>query len=87
MQIVSVYFSKPCPIPPYHSSQFFLFFGKKIHNVLWQIKHNERKNTYHSFRNRSDSCFYGENSMNHILDFDNIFLLPPGSFGGPDANL
>ena len=31
--------------------------------------------------------FYRENSMNHILDFDNIFLLPPGSFGGPDANL
>ena len=25
--------------------------------------------------------------MNHILDFENIFLLPPRSFGGPDANL
>ena len=90
MQVVSVYFSKPCPTPSYHSSQFFvffLFFGKKIHNALCQIEHNE-ENTLTTHLETGLIVIFTEKILWIISLILKIFLLlPPGSCGGPDANL
>ena len=71
-----MYFSQPCPIP-YHiiHPQFFLFFGKKLYNALWKIAHIGRKYSLPLIQEQAlYLIFYGEHSMNHFLDFENIFF-------------
>ena len=78
---MSVYFPQPCPIP-YHiiHPQFFLFFGKKLHNALWKIAHIGRKYFLPLIQAQAlYFIFYGEHSMNHSLILKIFSLHPPGN--------